>query len=897
MPGGIPHLRAADPVELSFVQGRAVALDRAWQIEAERWRSEGTTAARIGAPGLEWDRFARRTRLDDTARRCYRALDAGTRRWVDAFVAGVQDGLPAGAARAPEFTALGVGPGRWRPWTPLGIFLAQHVLFGSFPHKLWREHLLCRLGDAALEVFGTATTARSGSNAWALAGDRTATGAPLLAGDPHRVIEAPGVYQQVHLVCTGPGDAFDVVGFTFPGVPGVQHFGHTGLVAWGITNAAADHQDLYREDLRRDGDRVLVREAGGWTHAAVTHERIQVRDAHPEDLEVIETSRGPVITDGPVGGARAAGRAALSVRTPPRVTHDLGFAALPMLLRARRAADVEVALRHWVEPVNSVLVADAEGTVRRFVAGHVPVRPDANRLRPVPGADPATAWAAGPSGGPARLPLPAAVVHDCWVAANDARPGDTAGLGLDAAPPHRARRISALLGDRRRLTVADQAAVQTDTFLGTAPVLQDVVRAIDPASLTASGAGVRAAVLGWDGEMGADSTGAAAFAAWRSALVRRLVAQPALRPLAVPHGYPAVAAAWLDPAVRVGDALEQVVRAGARIGLDVAAAARAALADVAASGGPRDGVATWGERHRLEPWHLLAGDPRRPGPPPPAVPLGGDTECVLAAASAPGIGDACWRGPVARYVWDLADRAASRWVVPLGAAGDPASLHATDQLTAWRTGHLLPVVTDLDRTALEETVDITAHPPPRASEATVYTTAVPGLGELSLTVLDPDRDAAVVHTWAVQDRAEFWGMGDHTLEQVRDLYAYVASLETHRAFLIRQDGRPVGVFQTYDPAHDPVGECYPVQPGDVGLHLMLAPADVPVAGFTAAVAALLAGYLFTTLGYRRVVAEPDARNTVALGRLERAGFLLDAEIDLPHKRARLAFLPRATAGC
>jgi len=138
------------------------------------------------------------------------------------------------------------------------VLAVQHALFGAFPSKLWRQHVAATLGEEAVGLLGRETPHDSGSNAWALTGDRTATGAPLVAGDPHRVLESPNVYQQVHLVCDDPDDAFDVVGLAFPGVPGVQHFGHAGPVAWAVTNAMADDQDLFVEHLRRDGDRVLV---------------------------------------------------------------------------------------------------------------------------------------------------------------------------------------------------------------------------------------------------------------------------------------------------------------------------------------------------------------------------------------------------------------------------------------------------------------------------------------------------------------------------------------------------------------------------------------------------------------------------------------------------------------
>jgi penicillin amidase len=92
----------------------------------------------------------------------------------------------------------------------------------------------------------------------------------------------------------------------------------------------------------------------------------------------------------------------------------------------------------------------------------------------------------------------------------------------------------------------------------------------------------------------------------------------------------------------------------------------------------------WGERHILAPIQALPGGA-------PTAALGGDTDCVLATSSVPGISDACWRGPVARYVWDLGDRAASRWIVPFGASGRPGDPHYADQLPLWTGGKLIPV--------------------------------------------------------------------------------------------------------------------------------------------------------------------------------------------------------------
>ncbi|MEV1145717.1 GNAT family N-acetyltransferase [Micromonospora sp. NPDC049799] len=174
-----------------------------------------------------------------------------------------------------------------------------------------------------------------------------------------------------------------------------------------------------------------------------------------------------------------------------------------------------------------------------------------------------------------------------------------------------------------------------------------------------------------------------------------------------------------------------------------------------------------------------------------------------------------------------------------------------------------------------------------------YREAIPGFGELSLVVLDPGAHADLVHGWVTQPRATFWGMGSWTVEQVREIYEFVDGLPTHHAFLIMLDGAPIGLFQSYQPEADPVGERYEVQPGDVGMHLLLAPGDDPPRGLTTAVAPALFRSLFRDPAARRIVAEPDVRNDRALRRLQREGFTLDEEIDMPDKRARLAFLTRA----
>ncbi|WP_433308202.1 penicillin acylase family protein [Micromonospora sp. CA-269861] len=667
-PWGVPHLRADDPLALAAAQGRVTAYDRAWQIEVERHRAKGTSAAFLGADALGWDRFVRQVRLDDTARRCHAALDPATAEWVGAYVDGVNAGLAAGADRSPEFATTGLRPGRWEPWTPLAVWLGHHILFAGFPGKLWREHVAQQLGPDAVDLFATDGPAVAGSNGWLLAAGRTGTGAALLAGDPHRFLEDPGVYQQIRLACP----EYDVVGLAVPGVPGIAHFGHTGAVAWAITNAMADYQDVYAERLRRDGPRVQALGPDGWRPVHRHVETIEVAGADPVEVEVVETDRGPVIAGGPDDGT------AVSLRYPPRVRGDLGFATLPELLRARTVADVDHALRHWVEPVNVVQAADTAGGLLHRVAGAVPVRHVENGRRVVPGWDAAHAWRGW------HAPMPRAEVVGRAVMANER--GLAAPFGVEFAPPHRAHRIAELLDARSAWTADGMASVHTDTYLGAAGPLLAVLA--ESTGLGPAAAALRERLLRWDRRMAADSTDAAAYAILRAAVVRRIATHPALAALAEPPAYPEVFAPWLALTPRVGYALEHLL-GGTLPGVDITALVRAAAEEVAdATAEP----APWGDLHRLASWRALPDPDAGPGPR-----LDGDHDCVLATSSVPGVTHWCFRGPAARFVWDLAHRADSRWVVPLGACGVPGDPHHDDQSVAWLAGQLLPVVTDWDR--------------------------------------------------------------------------------------------------------------------------------------------------------------------------------------------------------
>lgn len=182
-----------------------------------------------------------------------------------------------------------------------------------------------------------------------------------------------------------------------------------------------------------------------------------------------------------------------------------------------------------------------------------------------------------------------------------------------------------------------------------------------------------------------------------------------------------------------------------------------------------------------------------------------------------------------------------------------------------------------------------------------------------LEPLDVDRHAPLLHAWVTHPRSVFWMMQGASVDDVRREYADIVASPHHDAWLGRTglgggavgpggtprlrgraaEGTPSFLAETYDPAHSPLASIHRTQPGDLGMHVLVAPTDTPVHGFTAAVFAAVVRHCFTLPGHdgvttRRVVVEPDARNTAIHDLNARAGFVAEREIDLPDKRALLS---------
>lgn len=167
------------------------------------------------------------------------------------------------------------------------------------------------------------------------------------------------------------------------------------------------------------------------------------------------------------------------------------------------------------------------------------------------------------------------------------------------------------------------------------------------------------------------------------------------------------------------------------------------------------------------------------------------------------------------------------------------------------------------------------------------------IGPVRLDRVVPERDAQVLHHWLTHPASAFWQMTDLGLDEVLAYERRLAGSTDEHAWIGRVAGRPTFMVETYDPSRVLLKGVYRARTGDVGMHLLVAPAEGPrTHGLTDAVMAATLRFCFGTLRAQRVVVEPDVRNTAIAAKNAAAGFRVVREVDLPGKRAALSVCTR-----
>jgi penicillin amidase len=515
---------------------------------------------------------------------------------------------------------------------------------------------------------------KNGSNNWVLAGALTASGRPILANDPHRVIALPSLRYLTHLV--GPG--WNVIGAGEPALPGIAA-GHNDRIAFGFTIVGMDQQDLYVERMDPERpDHVLHR--GVPEPMRVERETIRVRGEAPRAVELRFTRHGPVLHR---DFARQRAYVLRWVGTEPGTA---GYLRSIALNRARNWTEFRRAVAGWKVPSENIIYADVDGNIGWVASGLAPIRPNWNGLLPVPGDAGRYEWQGFL--GIDDLPQAYNPARGFIATANNniLPPGYTRMLGYEWSAPHRANRIVEVLEAAKasgtRLTVDDSERLQHDATSLVARAVCSALRAAEErrGGLSAAGeaaADDRAKALAmfrrWDHVMDKDSAAAALFQIWMPKLAAAL--QQALVPEAD------------RPFAGASMSTDRVLEAVARAGTDAVVAevvAGPALGEAWRDAAQRMGLDpagwAWGRIHRASWEHPLASTPaRREVFNLPDAPRSGDGNTPLATSGgARQTSGASFREVIDLGAWDLS----SGINVP-GQSAQPGSPFYQNLLPLW----------------------------------------------------------------------------------------------------------------------------------------------------------------------------------------------------------------------
>ncbi|HWL91565.1 MAG TPA: penicillin acylase family protein [Actinomycetota bacterium] len=692
---GVAYISADSLEDLWFAQGFVTAGERLFQIDLALKQANGRLSELFGELTLDDDRFTRTIGINRAGVAIATGWDDMSRAMIGRFREGVRAWIAAMPAPPVEYVLLDASPdlpdddASWAScWA-----MFSWGLSGNWDLELLRVHLTAELGEelagrlipplsghpaapAAGQLAADLLHALprpprgQGSNGWAIAGIKTTSGKPLLANDPHLLVQQPGAWLELHLRAPG----YEARGVAAPFAPGIV-LGTTAHHAWGSTNVHGDVQDLYLERSNDEGTAARYEDA--WEPLTVHREEIRVRGSdEPIVHEVRATRHGPLLDSYRTGRLRPAQRpldGSYALRWVG-AEHSIRPSALIEVANVTSFEGFRDAARALECPGQNLVYADVDGTIGYQCTGLHPIRRAGDGTVPVPGWTSEHEW----EGFVPFEELPYAVDpgRGYLVTANDRPHGDDYPhlIGHDFHAPDRATRITELLGARSDHTVDTCREIQSDTVSLAARELLPRITVGDQQARTLFEA--------WDHDIRAESPAAALWEVFVDELTRRAVnAKEEL-----------VAEYLADRELFRCRALPRILVDGALSQEQLDDALSSARDRCAEAMGPDPTAWRWGDIHRARFAHPLG---RMPGLEPLFVaaemPLGGDEQTVNNAGFE---GDGpfdVYVIPSWRAVYDLSNLDDSRGTLPTGQSGNPSSPHWNDQSEAWAAGELRPL--------------------------------------------------------------------------------------------------------------------------------------------------------------------------------------------------------------
>lgn len=555
----IPHIFASNDEDLYLAQGYVTAVHRLWQMEFQTYASAGRLSEFLGKGPegriLDYDRGQRRLGLGYGASHALELMqkDATARMIADQYTAGINQYISTLDYKSLplEYKLLDYAP---EDWTQLKCALllksmAQTLNMGdkdiemTNALKLFGKATLDLLypdrelnTDAIVENSGgwkfpvtkldsvplalpdelitikklPGSDPNVGSNNWAVSGTKTASGSPILCGDPHLNLTLPSIWYAVHL--NAPG--INTMGASLPGAPGVI-IGFNDSIAWSVTNAQRDLVDWFKITYQ-DSKKEKYKLDDKWVDTKKVVEEFNVRGSKVFYDTVIYTTWGPVTYDESYRAENELKNYAFRW-----IAHDGSEELLTFfkLNRAKNHADYMSSLDHYGSPAQNFVFASVSGDIAMRVQGKFPVRRKDEGKFVLDGSKSSNGWQAyipNDQNASYKNPTRGFVSSANQFPADSTYPYYVTSTSFEA---YRNRRINNVLRESSNITMEDMAKLQGDNFNMKASECIPVLLFYLYEDLPDSAKNFVEVVKAWDTFNTEGSEGASYFEAWWTELM------------------------------------------------------------------------------------------------------------------------------------------------------------------------------------------------------------------------------------------------------------------------------------------------------------------------------------------------------------------------------------------
>ncbi len=768
---GVPHIYAQNEDDLYFAQGYIHAQERLWQMEFNRRIGSGRLSELFGEIAIEADRFSRRIGMQRSAAEEVSRISEHSKRILEAYAHGVNASMKRQKRKLPlEFTLLRCTPTPWK--IEDSILWAKMMgwnLGGNWETEIIRAHLVAKLGPERAAQLETGYDPRhpliippgveyqglntgileqyeqlkqlsgfgmlGASNNWVVDGTMTVTGSPILCNDPHLGQAAPSIWYECHLAA---GD-IDVVGVSFPGAPGVV-IGHNRHIAWGVTNAVSDVEDLYIEKFNPQNPHQYEFQ-DKWEEAQVIREEIFVKGKKEPVIEEVRVTRhGPILTSitrpNTITEASQNGNNAepdelpLALRwTGLEQSHILE--AIHKLSLASNWEQFRDAVRDWDVPAQNIIYADDQGNIGYIMAGAIPMRARGQALLPSPGWTGEYEWTG-------LIPfdeLPQTynpeqhfIVTANNRVVNDDYPHYITNEWLNG---YRAQRIRDLLTSKKRkgkLAPSDMAEIQSDQYsLPAAEIVPHMLTIKTRVPLEKAALDI---LRSWDKILSPDSAGAAIYTTFLSKLEGIVFGAVFGDDESLMQSYLGIGSVILAPQngyasrnkpflIRLLNTRDASWFANTAIpngphdwDTAIATAFTAAIEELCEKLGNNISRWQYGKIYKMTYSHPIGtikplDKVFNRGP----FPIGGDIDTVNMGASLPNKPEVVVTVPSFRQIVNLADMKSSLSIHAPGQSGHPASKHYDDFIKSWQRAEHHPML--FERSMIEANAEGTIRLMPK----------------------------------------------------------------------------------------------------------------------------------------------------------------------------------------